>query len=87
NYAKLDLDLSPGLNLFVGPNGSGKSNLLEAVSVLCTGSRHRGAEAKHLIRWEQSESAVKGHFEGEHTFTLEMRQKARRPRQFLLNGH
>ena len=31
NLASVDLDLSPGVNLFFGPNAQGKTALLEAV--------------------------------------------------------
>lgn len=88
NFEKLDLALSPGLNLFVGPNGSGKSNLMEAVGVLTTAQSHRGADAKHMIQREMDGLAVKGEFQGEEDLlTLELRQKAGRPRQTLVNGH
>src|SRR5690242_13311423 len=88
NFEKLDLALSPGLNLFVGSNGSGKSNIMEAVSVLTTAQSHRGADAKHMIQWEKDALVVKGEFQGEEDLlTLELRQKAGRPRQTSLNGH
>lgn len=87
NVARLDLDLAPGLNLFVGPNGAGKSNLLEAVAVLATSQSHRGADLKHLVQWEKDGMAVQGHFEGpEGVLFLETRQKAGRPRQIYVNG-
>ena len=34
NYARLELDLQPGMILFEGENGAGKSNLLEAMYLL-----------------------------------------------------
>jgi DNA replication and repair protein RecF len=35
NYREINIQLSPGLNLFTGPNGSGKTNLLDGVYILC----------------------------------------------------
>ena len=34
NYDKLDIELSPNLNIFIGNNAQGKSNILESVFVL-----------------------------------------------------
>ena len=34
NYERLDISLSPGLNIFIGNNAQGKSNILEAIFVL-----------------------------------------------------
>jgi DNA replication and repair protein RecF len=86
NYATLDGSFDPRLNLFIGPNGSGKSNLMEAVSVLATGRSHRGADPKHLLQWGTSGFALAGVFGGEEDVELEIRQKAGRPRQVLVNG-
>ena len=47
----IELELDPGVNLFVGPNASGKTSLLEAVFFLSRGrsfrSRRRGALITH----------------------------------------
>ena len=50
NYAHLELQPQPGLNVFVGPNAQGKSNLLEAISVLGTGKSFRTSRERDLIR-------------------------------------
>ncbi len=86
NYSRLDLSLSPGLNVLCGPNGSGKSNLLEAVAFLCAGQSHRGADPRHLLQWEKEGFSLSGAFEGEDPLTLEVRQKKGRARQVLLDG-
>jgi len=81
------LELAPGLNVFVGPNGAGKSNLLEAVSILCTSQSHRGADAKHLFQTGKDEMLLRGKFDDPtEPEEMEVRQKAGRPRQFVLNG-
>lgn len=50
NYAELDLDPAPGLNVFVGANAQGKSNLLEAIAMLGTGKSFRTSRDSDLVR-------------------------------------
>jgi len=50
NYAQLDLEPSPGLNVIVGANAQGKSNLLEAIAMLGTGKSFRTGREGDLIR-------------------------------------
>ncbi len=50
NYAELDLDPAPGLNVFVGQNAQGKSNLLEAIAMLGTGKSFRTSRDADLVR-------------------------------------
>jgi len=58
NYPALDLDLDPGLNVFVGENAQGKSNLLEAVATLLLTRSPRAASPSELLRWGCDEAAV-----------------------------
>jgi DNA replication and repair protein RecF len=50
NYAQLDLDPAPGLNVFIGANAQGKSNLLEAIAMLGTGKSFRTSRDIDLVR-------------------------------------
>jgi DNA replication and repair protein RecF len=50
NYAELQLEPSPGLNVFVGANAQGKSNLLEAIAMLGTGKSFRTNREGDTIR-------------------------------------
>ncbi|MDR0848481.1 MAG: DNA replication/repair protein RecF [Propionibacteriaceae bacterium] len=50
SYDSVDLDLGPGVIVFLGPNGYGKTNIVEAVEYLATGSSHRVATDAPLIR-------------------------------------
>jgi DNA replication and repair protein RecF len=59
NYAQLDLEPEPGLNVFVGQNAQGKSNLLEAIAMLGTGKSFRTSRDADLVR-EGLELAVVG---------------------------
>jgi DNA replication and repair protein RecF len=60
NYAALDLELAPGLNLFVGANAQGKSNLLEAIAMLGTGKSFRSSHDADVIKTGTDEAVVRG---------------------------
>jgi DNA replication and repair protein RecF len=49
NYASLDIEPVPGLNLFLGANGQGKTNLLEAVALLALSSSPRARAEAELL--------------------------------------
>jgi DNA replication and repair protein RecF len=49
NYARADIQFSPGLNVIYGDNAQGKTNLLEAVYVLATGRSHRTSRDQELV--------------------------------------
>jgi DNA replication and repair protein RecF len=90
NFSRLQAELPPGLSVFAGANGSGKSNVLEAAAVLASGQSHRGADPRHMVQWGLDGLALKGEFRpsaaGEEAFTVEVKQKAGRPRQTSVNG-
>ena len=51
NYARADLEFSPGLNFIVGANGSGKTSLLEGIYFIGSGGRSfRGGRLSRLVR-------------------------------------
>lgn len=58
NYAELNLELGPGLNVFTGSNAQGKSNLLEAVATLLLVRSPRTPSPGDLLRWGTDEAAV-----------------------------
>jgi len=60
NYAELDLELAPGLNVFVGANAQGKSNLLEAIAMLGTGKSFRTNHDADTIRTGFELAVVRG---------------------------
>jgi DNA replication and repair protein RecF len=60
NYAQLDLEPAPGLNVFVGANAQGKSNLLEAIAMLGTGKSFRTSRDADLVREGLELAAVAG---------------------------
>ncbi|MCL4393348.1 MAG: AAA family ATPase, partial [Chloroflexi bacterium] len=57
-YARLELDLSPGVTLLQGNNASGKTSLLESIFYLATArSPHAGTD-RELIRWGASDEPL-----------------------------
>src|SRR5256886_10051026 len=59
NYARLDIDFTPGFHLLLGDNAQGKTNLLEAIYLLATLRSFRGVGGALMIRDGQ-----KGYFVG-----------------------
>lgn len=51
NHLETNLELGPGLTVFVGQNGQGKSNLLEAVYMLAIAKSPRTSSDRELINW------------------------------------
>lgn len=51
SYARLELELQPGIVLAVGPNGAGKTNLLESLHVGTQGFSPRTRAEAQLIRF------------------------------------
>ena len=60
NYAALEFEPSPGLNLIVGRNAQGKSNLLEAIAMLGTGKSFRTSHEAEVVQRGQSLAFVNG---------------------------
>ncbi|TAM70511.1 MAG: DNA replication/repair protein RecF [Microbacteriaceae bacterium] len=50
NYARAEVPLHPGPNLFVGRNGQGKTNLVESIGFLSTLGSHRSSSDQAMIR-------------------------------------
>src|SRR5437762_9660084 len=59
NYARLDVEFSPGFHLLLGGNAQGKTNILEAIYLMATLRSFRGVGGAQLVRHEQ-----KGYFAG-----------------------
>ena len=65
NLTSVDLELSPGINLFFGRNAQGKTAILEAVAYLATSTSHRAGKDEEMIRWEQPAAFVSGQVQTE----------------------
>ncbi len=49
SYEYAEIELTPGVQVFLGANGQGKTNLVEAVEYLARGASHRVATVRPLI--------------------------------------
>lgn len=63
NYAHLELDPGPGVNVFLGANGQGKTNLLESVAMLALSSSPRARREIDLIGPVVPESRIQANVE------------------------
>ena len=59
NYARLDVDFTPGFHLLLGDNAQGKTNVLEAIYLIATLRSFRGVGGAQMVRHGQ-----KGYFVG-----------------------
>ena len=59
SYATADIELDPGVSVFVGPNGEGKTNLVEAIVYASSLSSHRVSSDAALIRLGAERAVVR----------------------------
>lgn len=62
NYENLDIDFSPGLNIFIGNNAQGKSNILESIFVLALTKSYMNIKDKYLIKDGEQYSLLRAKF-------------------------
>lgn len=67
NYAALDLNFHPNLNLFVGQNAQGKTNIAESIYFLALTRSHRTHTDRDLIAWGENHLSVSGTVVKKHT--------------------
>jgi DNA replication and repair protein RecF len=87
SYARLDLDLEPGLVLVTGPNGAGKTNLLESLHVGTQGFSPRPRSDAQLIRFgaEAGRVALRGR-RGASAVEIEVTVRVGEGKRAKLNG-
>ncbi|MBE7705592.1 MAG: DNA replication/repair protein RecF [Cyanobacteria bacterium SIG29] len=89
NYEDLELNLNPGVNIFLGANGQGKTNLMEAVYYLAVGNNFRGNRDLELINWQKNYFRIHGQFKKEKSnrlFDLEVYLDKNKKKQIKING-
>ncbi|NYE95934.1 DNA replication and repair protein RecF [Psychromicrobium silvestre] len=60
SYPQVDLELQPGVTVFVGSNGLGKTNLVEALGYLSSLGSHRVSNDGPLIRFGAERAIIRG---------------------------
>ena len=60
SYSDELFEFGPGVNIIVGPNASGKTNMLEALSVACSGKSFRSRDSD-LLRFGSDTSRIELH--------------------------
>ena len=59
NYERLEIRLSPGINILYGDNAQGKTNILEALYLCSTTKSHRGGKDREMIRFGSEEAHLR----------------------------
>jgi DNA replication and repair protein RecF len=54
NYARLDVEFTPGFHVLLGDNAQGKTNILEAIYMLATLRSFRGVGSSQMVRHGQA---------------------------------
>ena len=87
NYDSLDLEFSPGTNLFYGNNAQGKTNILEAVYFCGTTRSHRTTRDSELIRFGAQESHLRMQMKKRTIdYRIDMHLKTGRAKGIAING-
>jgi DNA replication and repair protein RecF len=87
NYDSLDLEFSPGTNLFYGDNAQGKTNILEAVYFCGTARSHRTSRDSEMIRFDANEAHLRMVMKKRSAdYRIDMHLKAGKAKGIAING-
>lgn len=85
-YGQLDVNLEPGITVFVGANGIGKTNIVEAVAYLATLSSHRVSSDAPLIRFGAERALIRARLaRGSQESSIELEINAGRANRARVN--
>ncbi len=59
-YAKKKFTFDTGINVIVGENAKGKTNILEAITLLTTGTSFRAQKTEDMVQWNHEVGRVSG---------------------------
>lgn len=89
NYSGAQLELEPGVTVFVGSNGQGKTNLVEAIEYLSTASSHRVSSITPLVKAGEDSAFIRAQVqssrEDDRRILLELEVALGRPNVARLN--
>lgn len=86
SYPQADLELQPGVTVFVGSNGLGKTNLVEALGYLSSLGSHRVSSDGPLIRFGADRAIIRGGLvRGQQRLSLEVEINAGRANRARIN--
>ncbi len=60
NYANLELELNPNINIFIGDNGQGKTNILESIYILSLTKTNRQCQEDEIIKFDEEIAMIEG---------------------------
>lgn len=60
SYTKKKFTFDAGMNVIVGENAKGKTNILEALTLLTTGTSFRAQKTEDMVQWEYEVGRVSG---------------------------
>lgn len=63
NYTNLEINLNPGINIFIGENGVGKTNILESIYVLALTKTNRDNIDSDMIKFNEEFFRIEGKIE------------------------
>lgn len=87
NYAALDVDFSPGINVIYGDNAQGKTNLIEAIAYLSACRSHRARGDRELIALDAGEARITADLlSRSRDFRLEIQLRRGQRRRLKKNG-
>ena len=86
SYSQLDLELQPGVNIFIGKNGEGKTNIVESILYLSYLSSHRTASDAPLVQLGSTAGYVRAKVEnGEREILVELEINAEKANRARIN--
>ena len=56
NYSHLNLNLNPGMNIFVGKNAQGKTNILESICILALTKTYKSGVESNIIQFGKKQA-------------------------------
>lgn len=59
NYSHLNLNLNPGMNIFVGKNAQGKTNILESICILALTKTYKSGVESNIIQFGKKQAKLK----------------------------